>query len=153
MVLVVHSRDVLIRRGLWPCGPDQPIKLGSESMGRANSIKAHHPSFTWVVYASNCHLRGQCGVFTVISGKWNHILSMLGAEIAIVHKTPLFSQLSVYKASSEKTKIPTTYSLVPWQREDPYFCTHGVAGRKQTYTDTTKPPTPEAERLLAEQVT
>jgi len=40
VVLVVHSKDVIIRRGLWICGLDQPVKLGSDSM--AGQIPSRH---------------------------------------------------------------------------------------------------------------
>lgn len=61
-----------------------------------------------------------------LPGKWNRVLSMLGAETEIVHRTSLFSQLSIYKAPSGKKK-KQSYHLQPspWQRRFFYFFTHG----------------------------
>lgn len=87
-----------------------------------------------------------------LPGKWNRVLSMLGAETEIVHRTSLFSQLSIYKAPSGKKTIlpPAAQSLA----EKIFLFFHSwLAGNKQTYTDTWKPPSPEVKRLLAEEVT
>lgn len=64
MVLVIHSNDVIVRRGLWPCGLDKPVKLGSHPM--AGQIPSRHIillSHGWCMQATAV----ADGIFTVIS--------------------------------------------------------------------------------------
>lgn len=118
VVLVIHSKDVIIRRRLWPWGLDQSVKLGSDPM--AGQIPSRHAillSHGWCMQATAI----SDGIFTVISRQmeacsahawcWADVLQY-GAGSATAQDLPI--QPTIWHLSLKDQVYETLVSLQFW---------------------------------------